>query len=462
MRASPVLRGMLTLLQTCLSLTFTLAFAFACAAPCALATGTPPSAWDVDGLSFAFEAPKLAESFRVSGFASLVLDDAGPLELSFVAGTWSLADLDGEVLLAGTYEQPSARRVALQLDPSGTGIALARHAGLASQWSLAAGLGGAASDPQLGRVRLRLRLQRRHSAGYPTVRARLRVALRTRGDVHPDQLASVLTGRARTRIVACSADVPEFLLDGSPPPPPPVASFTLGATSGQAPLTVGMQSTASGLVDERHWTFGDGTEADGVSVQHTFGPGAHVVTHRVSGPGGSHEAQALVNVANPPQPLQVLHLAWDVGDPLDPDDDGPRLAPSPGAGGLGSIEFGGGDELEFGYVLPLGTNGAEVVHVDLAFMSTPVFGVPSTHPLEVVVRWSPSGAEPIDLLGPTEVVVAGATEIALHTSDAPALWAQPGDRVALVLRDLAEVDPTGTVTAQVLLTPSRVELAGPP
>jgi hypothetical protein len=53
---------------------------------------------------------------------------------------------------------------------------------------------------------------------------------------------------------------------------PPNVSASVTATSGAAPLRVVF--TASGDAAAYHWSFGDGTVADGPSVEHVYGPGA--------------------------------------------------------------------------------------------------------------------------------------------------------------------------------------------
>jgi PKD repeat protein len=66
------------------------------------------------------------------------------------------------------------------------------------------------------------------------------------------------------------------------------ADFTAAPTSGLVPLVVVFTNTSTGDYDRSWWDFGDRTTSTLPSPTHTFGTlGAHTVTLRVAGPGGS-------------------------------------------------------------------------------------------------------------------------------------------------------------------------------
>lgn len=90
--------------------------------------------------------------------------------------------------------------------------------------------------------------------------------------------------------------------DGPPPPPPPggapVASFTVSATSGQAPLTVTFTDTSSNDPTSWDWNFGDGVHASTRHTSHVFTrPGYYDVTLVVrnsAGVGSTHPTRVTV------------------------------------------------------------------------------------------------------------------------------------------------------------------------
>ncbi|MBL8163235.1 MAG: PKD domain-containing protein [Anaerolineae bacterium] len=125
-------------------------------------------------------------------------------------------------------------------------------------------------------------------------------------------------------------------------PVAPVASFTANPPSGDAPLNVQFDSSASsGMITSYAWDFGDGgTSADANPSHQYTTPNTYTVTLTVSGPAGSNSTTGTVTVnaaavapvasftANPPSgaaPLNVqfdssassgtiTSYAWDFGD----------------------------------------------------------------------------------------------------------------------------------------------------
>ena len=55
---------------------------------------------------------------------------------------------------------------------------------------------------------------------------------------------------------------------------PPVASFVMSPTEGEAPLTVSFDASGStdtdGNIVSYEWTFGDGSDGTGVTIEHIF------------------------------------------------------------------------------------------------------------------------------------------------------------------------------------------------
>lgn len=79
-------------------------------------------------------------------------------------------------------------------------------------------------------------------------------------------------------------------------PPPtvnetPIASISASATSGSAPLSVSFSGSSSsdpdGYIVKYAWNFGDGMNATGRYVSHTFGTGVYLVTLTVTDNGGA-------------------------------------------------------------------------------------------------------------------------------------------------------------------------------
>ncbi len=90
----------------------------------------------------------------------------------------------------------------------------------------------------------------------------------------------------------------------------PSASFTATPDSGQAPLVVRFDASASsGSIDVYRWDFGDGAveETTVATVQHQYdSPQRYEVTLTVEGGGGVGRAVDSVVVDNPPQPDSPL------------------------------------------------------------------------------------------------------------------------------------------------------------
>jgi peptidoglycan hydrolase-like protein with peptidoglycan-binding domain len=76
---------------------------------------------------------------------------------------------------------------------------------------------------------------------------------------------------------------------------PPAVSIHASPTSGAAPLQVTL--TASGDAATYHWDLGDGTSADGASVQHAYPAGSFTARVTATGPSGE-TAQASVAVTS--------------------------------------------------------------------------------------------------------------------------------------------------------------------
>ena len=72
------------------------------------------------------------------------------------------------------------------------------------------------------------------------------------------------------------------------PHAPPRASFSLGPTSGIAPVSIEFSNESEGLIDAYSWDFGDGTIGTGPAPVHTYTePGSYSPTLTVTGPGGT-------------------------------------------------------------------------------------------------------------------------------------------------------------------------------
>ncbi len=78
----------------------------------------------------------------------------------------------------------------------------------------------------------------------------------------------------------------------------PKARFSVGPTSGVAPLTVNFTNQSSGIVTNWLWNFGDGTTSAGVNpATHTYNsPGTYHARLTVYGPGGSSSKTMSIKV----------------------------------------------------------------------------------------------------------------------------------------------------------------------
>lgn len=95
----------------------------------------------------------------------------------------------------------------------------------------------------------------------------------------------------------------DVVFNDTSPASAPKAGFTVSTTQGVAPMTVGFTDTSSGQIDSWSWTFADGGTSTQASPSHTFNqPGSYSVTLKVTGPGGSATATAVISVAAPTPP----------------------------------------------------------------------------------------------------------------------------------------------------------------
>jgi len=114
-------------------------------------------------------------------------------------------------------------------------------------------------------------------------------------------------------LVACAAACTALVVAGCAPPTtgantPPTASFTATPTSGVAPLTVGVDASASfdtgGSVATYAWDFGDGGSGTGVTSTHEYtADGTFTITLTVTDNGGltaTTTRTVTVGVANVP------------------------------------------------------------------------------------------------------------------------------------------------------------------
>ena len=141
----------------------------------------------------------------------------------------------------------------------------------------------------------------------------------------------------------------------APPPPnqPPTASLAVGPLSGDAPLTVSFDGSAStdpdGSIVSQAWDFGDGQATSGPTASHLYSvPGSYAVTLTVTDDGGgTATATASIQVAAPPPPNQPptasLSAAPLSGDaPLTVSFDGSALTDADGSIVSHAWDFGDG------------------------------------------------------------------------------------------------------------------------
>ena len=87
--------------------------------------------------------------------------------------------------------------------------------------------------------------------------------------------------------------LPAFVVAPAASAAPPAVTATASVPAGQAPLTVTL--TASGDAASYHWDLGDGTSADGASVQHVYATGLWTATVTATAADGE-TAQAHVDI----------------------------------------------------------------------------------------------------------------------------------------------------------------------
>ena len=107
---------------------------------------------------------------------------------------------------------------------------------------------------------------------------------------------------------------------GAPPPPPnqpPQAAASAQPTSGDAPLTVSFDGSASTDPDgdglSFQWSFGDGGQASSESVSHTYGAAGTFTAGLTvdDGRGGTDTASLTITVRDPSPPPPPPVIDWD-------------------------------------------------------------------------------------------------------------------------------------------------------
>ncbi len=88
------------------------------------------------------------------------------------------------------------------------------------------------------------------------------------------------------------------------PPDAPVAAFAQSTASGNTPLTVQFTNKSTGQITSYNWNFGDGTaESADKDPSHVYNVvGTFTVKLKVTGPGGTSEAQSIVTSTKPIAP----------------------------------------------------------------------------------------------------------------------------------------------------------------
>ncbi|MFQ3566929.1 MAG: PKD domain-containing protein [Aggregatilineales bacterium] len=137
-----------------------------------------------------------------------------------------------------------------------------------------------------------------NTLGIPdgTYQLRLRVFLRD------GTILSTSVGNIRVRNTA-----PTPVPSATPATPRPTAAFTFDRASGDAPLTVQFSNQSFGVINSFQWSFGDGGTSTQPNPSHTYTrPGLYTVTLTVSGPGGTSNVSAQINVRTPAAPTAAF------------------------------------------------------------------------------------------------------------------------------------------------------------
>jgi len=102
----------------------------------------------------------------------------------------------------------------------------------------------------------------------------------------------------------------------APPIPntPPTASFSASPTSGQAPLAVTFNASASfdpdGSITSYAWSFGDGGSSSGVTTSHTYtSAGTYTAQLTVTDNGGATDSATRTIQVSAPPPVNPPHTA---------------------------------------------------------------------------------------------------------------------------------------------------------
>ena len=105
----------------------------------------------------------------------------------------------------------------------------------------------------------------------------------------------------------------------TPPPPnsPPVASFTRTPSSGEAPLNVSFDASASydpdGSIVSYVWSFGDGNSGTGVAVSHTYtAAGIRLASLTVTDNNAARKTVTHILTITSPAPTLLEILDWQL------------------------------------------------------------------------------------------------------------------------------------------------------
>jgi PKD repeat protein len=218
---------------------------------------------------------------------------------SITSYSWDFGDGQTSTEQSPTYRYTIAGTYTVKLTVTGPGGTSEATATVSATQPITAPTAAFAAEPSTGEAPLTVVL-RNQSTGQGLSNAWDFGDGQTSTETSPTHIFNT-AGRYEVKLTvtnSAGSSTASAIIEVTDRPVAPVASFTANPATGDAPLTVQFDSSAStGTITGYAWDFGDGNTSADANPQYTYTvPNSYTVTLTVSGPAGSSSMTSTVTV----------------------------------------------------------------------------------------------------------------------------------------------------------------------